>query len=398
MKVRTVTAFVSLTGAFDESYVSAALEFLKAHSAILENEGNFEVQTTRLVFNDPSEWLLNVKVGEPVSLKNDVLNSLGALLDKHGVSFCSLGRLPSKYADVAPAMILANERFNVSVNVKKADVEGALRVAEACKNIAENTDGGLGNFRFCASSNFDNDSCCPFFPASFAPSVAHNATEQAVSFAIGLENGSDFQQACSQAATLKHLGREIAAVFSPALNEIERLCLRAEAETNASAYKIVYAGIDTSLNPALGNEGSIAYGFNRLKEVKKFGSEGASLAAVAEATTACQDGFKGIRLCGYCGCMLPLCEDEGLALSDLNARDLLSLSSTCGVGVDTLPLGLNDLDVDKLAFLYLDAAAVAFRKQRPLSVRVFPVPGLSSGQATTFDNPYLTNSKCRGLN
>ena len=173
-----------------------------------------------------------------------------------------------------------------------------------------------------------------------------------------------------------------------------------EQKNDSFAFQFIYAGIDSSLNPALGKDGSIAYGFNMLDEIENFGKSGASLAAVAEATMAVQNDLKNksnIKLCGYCGCMLPLCEDEGLAKSNLNARDLLTLSSTCGVGIDTLPLGLQDLDISKLAYLYLDACAVAVRKNRPLSVRVFPVPGCSSGDVTKFDSPYLTNSICRSV-
>ena len=98
--------------------------------------------------------------------------------------------------------------------------------------------------------------------------------------------------------------------------------------------------------------------------------------------------------------MLPLCEDTGLAASKLRPEDLLSLSATCGVGVDTVPLGMVGLEAERLAALYLDAAALAERKQRPLSVRVFPVPGLREGELTAFTGgpaAHLCDAECRGL-
>ena len=56
--------------------------------------------------------------------------------------------------------------------------------------------------------------------------------------------------------------------------------------------------------------------------------------------------------------------------------DLLTLSSTCGVGIDILPLGSKDLDISRLVYLYLDGCAVAIRKGRPLGG---PVPGSMAG-------------------
>eukprot|EP00943_MAST-04B_sp_MAST-4B-sp1_P004640 g4640.t1 len=399
MKIRTITTFVSINSEFNVKQITAACEFLNKQQKFFSENTDYEVQTIRLVFNNPEEWLVDDKD----EIKRDLLTLLNDLLVKYNIGFCSLGRLPTRLSHLAPQIIFSGSKFNCSVDVQRADVPGALNVAKACEEIARKTEGGLGNFRFCASLNFANDSCCPFFPGSFAPSVgdSKNSDEKIqMYFSIGLENGVDFQIACKKAKTISNLGQCILNEFTPGLSEIQKYCIEMEQKNDSSALQFIYAGIDSSLNPALGKDGSIAYGFNMLDEIENFGKSGASLAAVAEATMAVQNDLKNksnIKLCGYCGCMLPLCEDEGLAKSNLNARDLLTLSSTCGVGIDTLPLGLQDLDISKLAYLYLDACAVAIRKNRPLSVRVFPVPGCSSGDVTKFDSPYLTNSICRSV-
>ena len=400
MKIRTITAFVSLSQEFSKDHVAAACEFLKLQQKLLAEQTKMEVQTIRLALNSPEEWL----VDNQGVIKEHVLEVLDQVLEKHNINFCSLGRLPSHLAHLAPKLILSNSKFNCSVDVKRADVDGALRVAKICNEIAENSEGGLGNFRFCASLNFDEHSFCPFFPGSFAPSFQSLAKDekQKIFFSIGLENGVDFQSACQKAKTISNLADSIVAVFTPSLVNIQNACLRIEkteiSEGISRDFQFVFAGIDSSLNPSINRDGSIAYGFDMLDEISTFGESGASLAAVAEATMAVQTDLAEksmIKLCGYCGCMLPLCEDEGLAKSNLNARDLLTLSSTCGVGIDTLPLGSKDLDISRLAYLYLDACAVAIRKGRPLSVRVFPVPGSMAGDMTKFESPYLTNSKCR---
>ena len=47
---------------------------------------------------------------------------------------------------------------------------------------------------------------------------------------------------------------------------------------------------------------------------------------------------------------------------------------------------------EKLAALFHDVAALAFRLDKPLTARLFPVPGGVAGQQTDFKNPYLCNS------
>ena len=131
------------------------------------------MQTTRLVFNNPEEWL----VDDSDEIKKDILTSLNGLLDKYNIGFCSLGRLPTRLSHLGPQIVFSGNKFNCSVDIQRADVTGALKVAKACEEIASKTEGGLGNFRFCVSLNFANDSFCPFFPGSFAPSSSSSSVD-----------------------------------------------------------------------------------------------------------------------------------------------------------------------------------------------------------------------------
>lgn len=129
-----------------------------------------------------------------------------------------------------------------------------------------------------------------------------------------------------------------------------------------------------------------------------FGGRG-TLAAAAAITTSLQS-LPGIRLTGYCGLMLPVCEDTRLSqlasvddpADRLRISDILGISSVCGVGVDTIPIP-EDCAEAELASLILDVAGVAARWDKSLSCRVFPVPGLAKGEKTDFDSPYMCN--CR---
>jgi hypothetical protein len=93
--------------------------------------------------------------------------------------------------------------------------------------------------------------------------------------------------------------------------------------------------------------------------------------------------------------MLPVCEDARLAelaeTQQLRLADLLSISSVCGVGIDTVPLP-GDVTDTSLASLVLDVAGLADRWNKPLSCRVFPLPGKKFGDHTSFDSPHLISA------
>ena len=53
--------------------------------------------------------------------------------------------------------------------------------------------------------------------------------------------------------------------------------------------------------------------------------------------------------------------------------------------------------VEDVSSLLLDTAALACKWDKPLSCRLFPVPGKGAGEMTEFDSPYLINSRVFAL-
>jgi uncharacterized protein (UPF0210 family) len=162
----------------------------------------------------------------------------------------------------------------------------------------------------------------------------------------------------------------------------------------ASRHGLIFAGID--LSPAPLGEDSIASAL----ELCGYGPVGApGTLAVAAALTASLKQT-GLPTCGYCGLMLPVLEDavlgrrweEGL----VNAHQLLLYSAVCGTGLDTLPLP-GDIALEEIAHMLLDVATLALRLNKPLSARLFPVPGKHAGERTEFTSPYLTNTLVREI-
>jgi len=98
---------------------------------------------------------------------------------------------------------------------------------------------------------------------------------------------------------------------------------------------------------------------------------------------------------GYNGVMLPVLEDSVLAQrtidGDYTVNDLLLYSAVCGTGLDTVPIP-GDATPDQIAGVLLDVATLSTSLNKPLTARLLPVPGLVSGDKTTFDFEFFANS------
>lgn len=374
------------------------------------------------------------------------LERLDQLLDQHKIDFCSVGPATNAAeARMCVGIVSQSHRFSCSKIVEAGDVNAASIAANTILEIAElgnrarstirgfapsgstgtlsnvqstgnlatllervggeapkHIRDGLGNFRFCAASYCKPG--IPFFPASKGPSIDKKATPSSeaptaspLHFAIGLENGPVAQKLLKECQSVSKIRSEFGPAFAKILQPIQAM-----AESVAKEMGATYLGMDTSFNPSLDPaNGSIASALEQLQEVRVFGGPG-TLGAAAEITKALQS-LEGIKLTGYCGLMLPVCEDTRLAelagatdQRQLRVTDLLSISSVCGVGVDTVPIPGNTSKA-ALTSLILDVAGIAGRWNKSLSCRVFPVPGKTAGELTTFDSPFMVNSKIFSL-
>ena len=126
--------------------------------------------------------------------------------------------------------------------------------------------------------------------------------------------------------------------------------------------------------------------------VEYFGASG-----TVEASALLTRVFKsitGVSLVGFSGLMLAVTEDTGLAEAtqkgEFDIRSLLTYSAVCGIGLDTVPVpGATPLG--KITALMRDTGTMAFRLNKPLTVRLFPVPGLSAGEHTSYESDDLCN-------
>ena len=93
--------------------------------------------------------------------------------------------------------------------------------------------------------------------------------------------------------------------------------------------------------------------------------------------------------------MLPVMEDSGLAKrnqqGNISLTKLLSYSSVCGTGLDTIPLP-GDISFETLYGILLDVSSLSIKLNKPLSARLMPIPGKKAGDLTEFDFNYFENT------
>jgi uncharacterized protein (UPF0210 family) len=359
----------------------------------------YVVQTLRIATNDFGEWIdtknTNGHEKESGPTKKDKLEILQSILlrENHGiVSFCALGAAQNVTELAWCERILLSypdASFSCSANLRANDVAFAKQAATTIHKIAK-TD-PIANFRFCVSSCCDQ-SFIPFFPAAktVTRETQNKSETNLLRFAIGLENGELAQCLLSKSKSIANIESFFRIEMGRALEPLQCLAKNIERNNNQN---VEFVGIDTSLNPSL--KYSVAASLECLDEVRGgFGGPG-TLATAASITQALQN-LPRIQNCGYSGLMLPVCEDVRLAelsSTTLHIESLLNIANVCGVGVDTVPIpGDDDPESLHLSSLLLDVAGLACRWQKPLTCRVFPLPGKKAGEITELDSPYLINS------
>ncbi len=400
IRIRAVTAFISLNhNDFNvnsigdcgiSTKIGGAREILNKVENALICEG-YEVQTLRIATNPFGEYL------SPASHMKDLqdqLSQLNSSLEKANIDFFAVGPATTiEEIESCPIIVSSSHRISCSASMRSGnDVIMAKAAAECIKKIAhlgdtipgDHVKDGLGNFRFCSTA------CCkpftPFFPAAMGPSFEEG--NNMISFSIGLENGKLSNVLLDKSATLDNISSIFKEEMTNALFPIQRIC-----EEVSESTRSLYMGIDTSLNPSLDENGSVAESIEKIDIVQKFGGSG-SISVAAEITNALKN-LPGIKKVGYCGLMLPVCEDRRLAnlasSRDIDTTKLLAISSVCGVGLDTIPVP--DCDEGRLAGLILDVASLSFRYNKSLSCRLLVCPGSKEGDETCFNSPYMCECK-----
>lgn len=377
-RIRTITAGVNLKNTSDLATVESAIGFLQRAKKKFEDEG-YEIQTLRIATQPLPEYLngksrvaalADLKAIDGVVSAKNVLFSIGPVITDD--------RYDPEFASWATQLVKETRNINFSVTVASPERgihrQTALTAAEAIVAISKSSPGGEGNFRFTAAANCLADT--PFFPVAFH--------QGAVAFSIGLESPGLLQEAFRDSKDIDDAKAKLKTLLETEFRPVEKLALEIAHDDHRE-----YRGIDVS--PAPAKDRSIGAAIETLTRLP-FGSA-STLAACAAITDVLKS--LSIKICGYSGLMLPVLEDPVLAQraaeGRYSVRELLLYSSVCGTGLDVVPLA-GDTPAKELAALIRDVAALSTKLHKPLSARLFLIPGKKAGDHAEFDNPFLTSS------
>ena len=393
-RVRTITTFCSLgpDPCSWKGVIDSAAGFCADMAGAFRDEG-YTVQSVRVVTNPFGEYL---DTSSPEAAKRD-LGILAELLEAANGSGLRLrfaigeARTAAEIALVPELIRSFGDLANVCVNVP-VDEFGILddvrirEAAEAVVEIGRITERGEGNFNFTV--NFNCPPLIPYFPAGYHRKELGNR------FVIGLET-PDLLVAALEACNgrlgyVSHQKRLRAchdAMHEALQYHVDRLAGILN-QRNHQGFR--FSGFDTSAAPS--KDCASMVDVYKGMGVPHFGAAGS-----VEASALLTRVFKSITggdAVGFSGLMLALTEDAGLAQGslrgDFDIRALLTCSAVCGIGLDTVPVP-GAVSVDALSALMRDTGTLAFRLNKPLTVRLFPVPGRSAGDLTEFESEDLCN-------
>lgn len=394
-RVRTITTFLVLDKerATWQSALQDAARFCgKLASQFLEN--GYVVQSIRIVTNPFGEYLNTASLEEAKS-DLEYISTLLHGLDLSGLRIrFAIGEAKSR-EEIAllPELIrsygdLCNTCVNVALDeFEVLDNDLLEYAAAAVLEISRITPRGEGNFNFTV--NFNCEPLIPYFPASY-----HNK-ELGNRFVVGLEspdllvNVLQEMNGQNPSATHNELFKGYFAVMRSAM-QYHVTAITAIIDSLPADHGFQFSGIDSSAAPS--KECSSMVDVYKLLGVEYFGASG-----TVEASALLTRVFKsisGVPLVGFSGLMLAVTEDTGLAEAtrrgEFDIRSLLTYSAVCGIGLDTVPIP-GTTPLEKISALMRDTGTMAFRLNKPLTVRLFPVPGLGAGEHTAFESADLCN-------
>lgn len=383
-KIRTITAFVRLERANYAAQIADAVAMLKRAKAEFTNAG-YEVETIRVTTQPFPQIIKDLTPQQALEFfqEYDRMAQREGFTPDIGPAMVTDTDDPSR-ADLLAQIIATTQSINGFIVI--ADGSGihwnSIRAAaRVIKYLEDHTMHSEGNFRFAAGAF--PPAIAPFYPVSHTSGAGHQ-------FAIGMESANIAQQVFSPAKPdFSTASDQLAAALGSEAQKVEGIARSIETSTSWR-----YEGID--LTPVPLKDISIGGAMESLIR-NPIGSPG-SLSAALVITSAIRK--IQVRQAGYSGLMLPVLEDSVLAkrweAGTITRDSLMSYSSVCSTGLDAIPLP-GDISQHDLENIIADAASLAVKWHKPLSVRMLPVAGKHAGDMTEFGSPYLVNIRIQKI-
>ena len=394
-RLRTISFFLTLHK--DKTQWEDTLYSVKRDVDLLlpaVQKAGYTLQSIRVITNPFGEYLdlTNLQTAKAdLQYLTELLNkfnesgirlrfAIGAARNKEEIAL--LPELIAAYGD------LCNACVNVPLDENGVlDNELIEQSVYAVQKIANITPRGEGNFNFTV--NFNCKPFIPYFPAGYHLSHLPN------SFVIGLETPDLLVEVLKSVPKSPH-SQFYADCYRAMLQALQYhvdQVLEMLSAVKLSG-KFEFAGIDSSAAPSK-NCSSITKIYE-LMGLPYFGAAGS--VEVSALLTKVFKSIQRVPLVGFSGLMLAVTEDLGLAEGTqkqyFDIRALLTYSAVCGIGLDTVPVAGN-AKAESIAAIMRDTGTMAFRLNKPLTVRLFPIPNKVAGEISEFESDDLCN--CRLL-
>lgn len=394
-RLRTISFFLTLHK--DKTQWEDTLYSVKRDVDLLlpaVQKAGYTLQSIRVITNPFGEYLdlTNLQTAKAdLQYLTELLNkfnesgirlrfAIGAARNKEEIAL--LPELIAAYGD------LCNACVNVPLDENGVlDNELIEQSVYAVQRIANITPRGEGNFNFTV--NFNCKPFIPYFPAGYHLSHLPN------SFVIGLETPDLLVEVLKSVPKSPH-SQFYADCYRAMLQALQYhvdQVLEMLSAVKLSG-KFEFAGIDSSAAPSK-NCSSITKIYE-LMGLPYFGAAGS--VEVSALLTKVFKSIQRVPLVGFSGLMLAVTEDLGLAEGTqkqyFDIRALLTYSAVCGIGLDTVPVAGN-AKAESIAAIMRDTGTMAFRLNKPLTVRLFPIPNKVAGEISEFESDDLCN--CRLL-
>lgn len=390
MNIRSVTFGINrgeLYGNRLEHYINSFLRFSNEYFA----KANFKVRTNRLnlpLLNYPEEANIS-HIREMARIVDEICQN-GSLrwfcipVSTFGygdlrVIFDTLLQIINRHPSAFINLIVAKE--------KEISFQGILHASKFIQKVSKLSSTGYDNFRVGVSCNCQPNS--PFFPFTYQ--------EGQPGFSIALELTGIFIRIIKnlKCNDLQAIRKVIIKEIAPHLKIVEQVGCDIEKETSMKYY-----GTDISLAPFPGEDNSVAQLIEMLG-VESFGGNG-TLFITSYLTDILRTLIKETNLTGigFNGVMFSLLEDSGVNKRNNSRRisiySLLAYCSVCGCGIDMVPIPGDTFD-EEIASLILDVAGLSCALDKPLGVRLLPVPLKRENELSDYNYDFLHNTRIKGL-
>ncbi len=293
----------------------------------------------------------------------------------NSISYDILKKFPNAFVNF---IVADNNRINPFA---------AKQCAETILNISKLSNNGYDNFRLGVSLKPNPNT--PFFPFSY--STKDN------SFSLAIETTQFFLNVLKQ-----NKEKSLIEKRDLLINEISPIILNIEnlANSNINDKSFSYGGMDISLSPYPNENISVIEILTELG-LDDIGSKG-TLFYTGFITEIIKKIIKktNIKPTGFNGVMYSLLEDNLMCEANnkklISIDQIMSYSTLCGCGLDMIPISGNIL-IEELASMIMDIGMIALKLNKPLGVRVLPIPNKEENEFTSFDMDFLTNTRVMKL-